>query len=710
MGDLDDSDQHPQNGSDKSGPDGEVRRDEPEERVEAEAEPAGEKRRRTHNASSKTEDLDALLDSLNGSAERFQTLWFSFLGLTLYLAIAALTTTHRNLLLGEQQTLPILNIKVPLLPFYVIAPLLYLVFHFYVLMMLVLLARTAATFEQELLTMLPSDVKQEKYRARVENALFLQILIGMKQERAGFNGAVLSLIARITILWAPLATLILIQLQFLPYHSLGITWWHRALVLADMVLIIVIWRNYSVQNSIEWPFLQFVRDQRLRDGLVWVGYLSLLVVVFWLSFLEGRWAGEPWIGRRDFASTANGVVFGLFPDRLKLNDETIVGEKTLKETMEEIASRRDDFVPTIKLDYRDLQAANLSGTDLRRVFLNRAAMQGANLQAGRLDGARLVDARLQGVVLSYANLQGADLTGAKLQGAYLDGAKLQDADLSYAQLQGAILDSAELEGANLSQAQLQAASLGFADLRGASLAGAQLPGAFLLEAWLQGADLQKANLRGVNFVRARLQGADLSAADLYDSRFNATLVFRTNTANTLLLSVSIASVRANQIKLDDAGAVQPLAQADIDAWIATATQFAAEKDKVEIKNRFNRLKLDFQTAEQDAADEAKWSELTKQSLAADPDSSRSRERLTTLLGDLACGSDGEPYVARGLISNGGTDGAIRLCSRRQQLTAIRDRMEEGHKTPNKCPGVAGFTDRDWLALAEATQFYCGDQK
>jgi hypothetical protein len=34
------------------------------------------------------------LDSLNGSAERFQTLWFSFLGLTLYLAIAALATTH----------------------------------------------------------------------------------------------------------------------------------------------------------------------------------------------------------------------------------------------------------------------------------------------------------------------------------------------------------------------------------------------------------------------------------------------------------------------------------------------------------------------------------------------------------------------------------------------------------------------------------------
>src|SRR5271170_7055875 len=127
---------------------------------------------------SDTKNLDPLLDSLNGSAERFQTLWFSFLGLTLYLAIAALTTTHRNLLLGEPQTLPILNIKVELLPFYVIAPLLYFVFHFYLLMMLALLARTATEFDKQLRTILPGEPERERYRAQVGNALFLQLLVG----------------------------------------------------------------------------------------------------------------------------------------------------------------------------------------------------------------------------------------------------------------------------------------------------------------------------------------------------------------------------------------------------------------------------------------------------------------------------------------------------------------------------------------------------
>ncbi len=184
-----------------------------------------------------TKKLDALLASLNGSAERFQTLWFSFLGLTLYLAIAALATTHRNLLLGEPQVLPILNIKVELLPFYVIAPLLYLVFHFYLLMMLALLARTAAEFDKQLRTTLPREPERERYRAQVGNALFLQLLVGMKGERAGVNALLMGLIALTTIVLAPLATLVLMQMMFLPYHHLRITWWHRGIVVADLVLI-----------------------------------------------------------------------------------------------------------------------------------------------------------------------------------------------------------------------------------------------------------------------------------------------------------------------------------------------------------------------------------------------------------------------------------------------------------------------------------------
>ena len=106
--------------------------------------------------------------------------------------------------------------------------------------------------------------------------------------------------------------------------------------------------------------------------------VALVPAVRWLSFQQGRWAGEPvrpdygdggsgWRGSRraslksnpDYAATANGVVFGLFPNRLKLRDEPIVGREKLDKTKEEIASRGGEFVPTITLDDRDLQAAGI---------------------------------------------------------------------------------------------------------------------------------------------------------------------------------------------------------------------------------------------------------------------------------------------------------------------------------------------------------------
>jgi hypothetical protein len=89
-----------------------------------------------------TKDAEALASALNHSAERVQTLWFSFLTFMLYLAIATGTTTHRMLFLEEPINLPVLNIK-PLLGFYVLTPGIFVVFHFYMLLNLVLLARTA---------------------------------------------------------------------------------------------------------------------------------------------------------------------------------------------------------------------------------------------------------------------------------------------------------------------------------------------------------------------------------------------------------------------------------------------------------------------------------------------------------------------------------------------------------------------------------------
>jgi uncharacterized protein YjbI with pentapeptide repeats len=622
-----------------------------------------------------------LLDSVNGSAERFQTLWFSFLGLTLYLEVAAQVTSHRALLLEDDQTLPILSIKIGLLPFYVIAPLLYLILHFYLLLMLLLLARTAASFEGELRKTLPNQTKQEEYRARVGNAPFLQLLIGMKDERIGFNSSLLGIIALITLMLAPLATLLLMQMRFLPYHSFWITWRHRTIIFTDASMPLVLWYRLVYVKDAGTPLLFSDRSPSLIKLAFGINFV-IVAVALGLSFWQGRWAGEPLIGRTDFDATKNGVVFGLFPDRLNLHGEIIVGETKLGELKKEIAARGGDVIPTVKLDDRDLQAADFSGVDLRGVSFSATAMEGGNLVGARLDGA----------ILNGAQLEGANLREAQARGTQLANAKLR----------GALLGSAQLEGANLGGAHFEGAELSYARLQGANLEGSWLDGADLFFAQLEGADLAFARLQGANLKGAQLQGAQLANSKTDDSEFDEVFVFRTDTTNANLSTAVTRAPHTDGVKLNDRGVIEPLNVASPLPWITAATEFVGERKQEEsIVERFARLNPAFQTSEQDAADEAKWAELARQSGALDPTGERHRRRLAVILGDLACQVDGAPYVARVLVGDPsaiarGLGNLVERFSDRRD--GVLERLRSARSSPQTCPGAAGFTEDDWRRI------------
>ena len=135
------------------------------------------------------------------------------------------------LFLEEPLTLPIVGVKLPLIGFFIVGPAVYLVIHAYMLVMLVLLARSASTLDDALAASRQSgqtDRQSERFRIRIENSLFAQVLVGAKPERSGITGVVLRAIAIVTLAIGPILLLLLFQLMFLPYHSEIVTWWHRA--------------------------------------------------------------------------------------------------------------------------------------------------------------------------------------------------------------------------------------------------------------------------------------------------------------------------------------------------------------------------------------------------------------------------------------------------------------------------------------------------
>src|SRR3954447_25075951 len=117
-------------------------------------------------------DVEALEKSLNDSATRVSTIWVSFLIFSLYLLTAATTVTDRQLLLAEPVKLPLLNIDLPLWGFFFLAPVLFVVFHVYVLLQVLLLGRTAATYSEAVDERVKVAADNLRVRQRLANTLF----------------------------------------------------------------------------------------------------------------------------------------------------------------------------------------------------------------------------------------------------------------------------------------------------------------------------------------------------------------------------------------------------------------------------------------------------------------------------------------------------------------------------------------------------------
>ncbi len=666
-----------------------------------------------------TKSLDALLASLNRSAERFQTLWFSFLTLTLYLVLTAFMTTHRMLLLEEAQSLPIVNLKIGLLQFYWIAPLIYLVLHFYVLVMLLLLARTADSFEQTLLKELPITSEREQFRMRFENALFLQLLVGAKAEREGENSWPLIVIALTTLAIAPVGTLLVIQMQFLPYHHLGITYWHRAAVLIDCALIWLLWRGYRRQGVMCWPrFPKAAWRERRPDWLKRAAPAAAgITITLWASLWEGRWAGEPLVDPTKGWQPRALVSIGWVSDRLRLPNETIVGEALLLEKQKEAQSGGGQrTVPTRSFRDRNFAYADFSSADLRGVSFDHSHMRGIKLEEAQLHNATLKKAQLPAAELDRVRMRGANLDSADLEGASMDGAQLQLAHLSSAIMNGASLTNANLKGAYLSHAQLRGANLRFAQLQAANFAEAKMQGTDLMGAQMQGTSFSWASMQGARLIDGEMQGANLFRADLSGAALDGTqlqgaslnevnirgaqlletFLFRSGTPAEAGRGAWFAEVRVGKVTRSQPEPV-PFGDAEIEEWRALAREQDAEKSRGWLDDQFEAMKQPVN--ESDEAEARLWAEISKQSALSDPDERKRRIDLAIIYGDLACdGGDGAPHVARALLGDKYEGGFLALARLGDQLETVRSRLKAGRRQPAKCPGTRGFTEADWRQL------------
>jgi uncharacterized protein YjbI with pentapeptide repeats len=495
-------------------------------------------------------DVGELQRALNDAASKASVLWTTFVIFQLYLAIAFGSVTHRDLFLETPIKLPLLNVDLPLVGFFVVAPIVLVIFHFYVFLQLLGLASKAKDYETLLLTEAPVATDRQYLRQRLDVFPILQFLAGPTDQRTGFRGLCLRFMAWITLFLTPVIILLQGQVTFLPYHSPWV-WLQRGVLLIDVIAIWYFWLQLRPRPDDDpilrpWP----------AKAWMYFGVAGSACVIFfswYLATFPGEWLDEhlpdipfprnwtpDWSNSDDwttlqnilFKSAAIDEVTGrprsTFSNRLILTDQSFISDPDKVDKVDVSRSFRG----------RDLRQAVLNRADLRKADFTGAILQGAQLQNAKLQKASFGCASKYQVDTSIRSGWSAaatdDFAGCtSLQDANLGWAQLQEANLQRAQLQRALLEAAQLQGANLYMAQLQGARLGttLADLGWSPLFGAQLQGANLVLAQLQGADLfdtrlQGATLRGANLLGARLLGIQLQGASLEGAQLRGTNLYK----------------------------------------------------------------------------------------------------------------------------------------------------------------------------------------
>src|SRR5689334_17451641 len=145
-------------------------------------------------------------------------LWTSFITVGAYLLIATGSVKHRDLFLDAAIRLPVLGVDLPVTGYFLFAPLIFLIFHFYILLQLAGLAEKVAVYNSVLSETLESPDDRSVARRRLDDFPFLQFLAGARERRLGVPGALQSAICWITTVMFPLVIFLQLQIAFLPYH------------------------------------------------------------------------------------------------------------------------------------------------------------------------------------------------------------------------------------------------------------------------------------------------------------------------------------------------------------------------------------------------------------------------------------------------------------------------------------------------------------
>lgn len=405
------------------------------------------------------------LDAVEDISESARKLFIAMLVGCLYSWLTIASTTDVNLITNRASSpLPIIQTSIPVVGFYVAAPLLllcvYFYFQFYLQKLWEELGSLPAIFPD-------GRHLHERSDPWLLNDLVRSHVLLLKDDRP-FMSYFQQAISIGLAWWVVPMTLLLLWGRYLPRHDFYGTTLQTVLLAVSVTAAVFLYRLAAATlRGAERQRFSWKAALKSIRGYCAVGTFLATVGIFILLSLgavEGfRQGGQDWQS----------------------------GER----------AGRWSWVPRLMALVHYSPFANLSKADVSIKPPNWTGKGDGELDL--VTGAEL-SVTSKRIVRRRADLRYADASGAFLAKANLSGAHLEGADLMQSDLRRA-------------DASVESAHLNSADLTGANLREAHLPNSDLKDTWLLGADLTNAELSGANLTHAGLCGANLAGTILWEA-------------------------------------------------------------------------------------------------------------------------------------------------------------------------------------------------
>jgi kumamolisin len=390
-------------------------------------------------------------------SDNAQKLFIAMLAACLYSWLTIAATTDANLVTNRASSpLPIIQVSIPIVNFFVVAPILlagvYFYCHFYLQKLWEELGSLPAFFPD-------GRPLQSRADPWLLSDLVRSHLAKLRPNRP-FLSYLQSWLSALLAWWSVPITLLLFWLRYLPRHAIGGTIFHASVAATSIAGGLFLHRlaadtlRGSDRRNFEWR-RALLQPRAYRVLAVAIASAVGLVVIS-LGAINGPRTG---VSGRDCWRQAGGPETWV-PRTMKFfhySPFADIGAADLALKPANWTSKDDlEKVQGLLLYRADLRYADLKSVFLPVSVLTDARLEGADLLAADLRQSQFISAHLEKADLAGADLRDANLSGTDLSGASLIEANLEDADLT-----GADLTYADFSGAKgLTAAQIESAKNG----------------------------------------------------------------------------------------------------------------------------------------------------------------------------------------------------------------------------------------------------------